>query len=67
VPPNKGVYRGRGRETIFVRVETRALDSLPSLSWQDQLPPLDAPLTAIVTRARYGGNGLEDQEAQQQQ
>jgi transglutaminase-like putative cysteine protease len=66
-PPNKGVYRGRGRETIFVRVETRALDSLPSLSWQEQLPPLDVPLTAIVTRPRYGGAGPEDQEAQQQQ
>jgi transglutaminase-like putative cysteine protease len=48
VPPNKGVYRGRGTETISVRVETRELDRLPSLSWQEQLPPLNIPLTAIV-------------------
>ena len=26
VPPNKGVYRGTGDETIFVRVETRQLE-----------------------------------------
>src|SRR6266849_7259673 len=47
VPPNKGVYRGQAREAIFVRVETRALEHLPSLSWQEQLPPLHGPLTAI--------------------
>jgi len=47
VPPNKGVYRGRVQEGIHVRVETRELDSLPSLSWQEQLPPLNVPLTAI--------------------
>lgn len=47
VPPNKGVYRGRAQEAIHVRVETRELDSLPSLSWREQLPPLNVPLTAI--------------------
>jgi transglutaminase-like putative cysteine protease len=66
VPPNKGVYRGRGEESIFVRVETRALDSLPSLSWQDQLPPLNVPLTAILSRPRAEPL-LDEQEAQQQQ
>ena len=52
VPPNKGVYHGQARETIFVRVETRALEHLPSLSWQEQLPPLHGPLTAIPSPAR---------------
>jgi transglutaminase-like putative cysteine protease len=50
VPPNKGVYRGQAQETICVRVETRALDHLPSLAWRDELPPLQVPLTAIVSR-----------------
>ncbi len=66
VPPNKGVYRGRGREAIFVRVETRELAGLPSLSWQEQLPPLNVPLTAILTRPPAEPL-LDEQEAQQQQ
>lgn len=64
VPPNRGVYRGRARESIFVRVATRALDRLPSLSWQEQLPPLTAPLTAIVPRPRPAP--APDEEMQQQ-
>jgi transglutaminase-like putative cysteine protease len=52
VPPNKGVYRGRAQEQIEVRVETRELTSLPSFSWQDQLPPLNVPLMAIQSGPR---------------
>lgn len=66
VPPNKGVYRGKATEAISVRVETRTLVALPSLSWQEQLPELQTPLTAIVG----GRNGLalvSDDEASQQQ
>jgi transglutaminase-like putative cysteine protease len=48
VPPNKGTYRGTGDETIQVRVATRTLDRLPSLSWHDQLAPLDVPMHAVV-------------------
>jgi transglutaminase-like putative cysteine protease len=64
VPPNKGVYRGRGDESISVRVESRLLERLPSLSWQQQLPPLHIPLTAIAGPRR----GLEaiEEESQQQ-
>jgi transglutaminase-like putative cysteine protease len=65
VPPNRGIYRGRGEENIFVRVETRRLERMPSLSWQEQLPPLNVPLTALRTRPR--ANGLGEEEAQQQQ
>jgi transglutaminase-like putative cysteine protease len=50
VPPNKGTHRGQARETISVRVATRELARLPSLSWQDQLPPLDVPLTSLIRR-----------------
>jgi transglutaminase-like putative cysteine protease len=64
VPPNKGIYRGQARETIRVRVETRALERLPSLAWQDQLPPLQVPMTAIVTGRR--GEAGKVEEAHQQ-
>jgi transglutaminase-like putative cysteine protease len=67
VPPNKGVYRGRGEETILVRVETRALDRMPSLSWQEHLRPLDVPLTAMRGANRPGIPGDEQMEQQQQQ
>jgi transglutaminase-like putative cysteine protease len=64
VPPNKGVYRGQAQESIFVRVETRALDQLPSLSWQEQLPPLHGPLTAIPTPVRDLARPREDEQQQ---
>jgi transglutaminase-like putative cysteine protease len=64
VAPNKGVCRTRGRESILVRVETRTLERLPSLTWQEQLPPLDAPPTAILERAGSEPQGAE--EIQQQ-
>ncbi len=65
VPPNKGVYRGSGEETILVRVETRELERMPSLAWQDHLRPLDVPLTAL-RRARPRAPE-DDEQAQQQQ
>jgi transglutaminase-like putative cysteine protease len=66
VPPNKGIYRGEALERIFVRVETRELESLPSRSWQEQLPPLNVPLTAIVPGKRLQGSQLAESEQQQQ-
>jgi transglutaminase-like putative cysteine protease len=65
VPPNRGVYRGRAQESIFVRVETREMGRVPSLSWQEQLPPLNVPRTAIVCPPR--GRGDEEGDQQQQQ
>jgi transglutaminase-like putative cysteine protease len=65
VPPNKGVYRGRADQEIYVRVETRELDRLPSLSWQEELPPLHVPLTAIRPPRREAPR--QEEEAQQQQ
>jgi transglutaminase-like putative cysteine protease len=65
VPPNKGVYRGIGEETIGARVETRLLERLPPLSWQEQLPPMQVPLTAI--RKTMHAEPTTAEEAQQQQ
>jgi transglutaminase-like putative cysteine protease len=66
VPPNKGIFRGKASESILVRVETRTRDTLPSLSWQEQLPPLHVPLTAMLpARRQYLLN--EDDHGQQQQ
>lgn len=65
VPPNKGIYRGQAQEAISVRVETRALERLPSLTWQDELPPLQVPLTAIVSRSLR--QPAHDEELPQQQ
>jgi transglutaminase-like putative cysteine protease len=67
VPPNKGIYRGKAEETIFVRVETRALERLPSLSWQEQLPPLNVPLLAIRSPQRGEFGNPHEYESQQQQ
>src|SRR5262249_50594736 len=67
VPPNKGVYRGHGRETILVRVETRALERMPSLSWQEHLRPLDVPLTAMRSPNHPEAADEEQVEEQQQQ
>ena len=68
VPPNKGVCRTRGTEAISVRVETRALDRLPALSWHDQLPPLGVPLTAVIAaRELWQPHGEEMEQQQQQQ
>jgi transglutaminase-like putative cysteine protease len=64
VPPNKGIYRGTCEETISVRVETRALERLPPSSWQEQLPPLQVPLTAI--RKTLHTEPTSAEEAQQQ-
>jgi transglutaminase-like putative cysteine protease len=67
VTPNKGVYRGKGDETMLVRVETRELERVPSLSWRDELPPLDVPLTAIQSQRRQSAGTATDSEQQQQQ
>ncbi|MFO0845242.1 MAG: transglutaminase family protein [Gemmataceae bacterium] len=67
VPPNKGLFKGKATEAIRVRVETRTLPALPSLSWQEQLPPLQAPLTEIVSGRRALSLTTEDDASQQQQ
>lgn len=67
VPPNKGTYRGSGDERIEVRVVTRPLDRLPSLSWRDQLAPLDTPrLSVLRTPPVFGIDGDRPPDRSQQ-
>lgn len=66
VPPNRGTFRGPGRETISVRVATRELDRVPSLSWHERLQPLDVPLLAIA-RHSHAADSSDEQVQQQQQ
>lgn len=67
VAPNRGVYRGSGEEKIFARVQTRQLERLPTLSWQDQLPKLDVPLTMVLTTLQREPSSTEEDQQQQQQ
>lgn len=67
VPPNKGIYRGVGEETIFARVESRELPRLPTLSWRDQLPPLHVPLMMVLAHLRQEQSAEEESQQQQQQ
>jgi transglutaminase-like putative cysteine protease len=66
VPPNKGVSRGNADQSISVRVESRTLERLPPLSWQEQLPPLQVPLRAILPRRRPVSSDVVEMEQQQQ-
>jgi transglutaminase-like putative cysteine protease len=67
VSPNKGVYHGRAEECILVRVETRSLARLPSLSWLEALPPFEVPLIPIAARYRNGAPDSSFQSQQSQQ
>jgi transglutaminase-like putative cysteine protease len=66
VPPNKGVSRGSADQTISVRVETRTLERLPPLTWQEQLPALQVPLRAILPFRRSAASSIAEMEQQQQ-
>ena len=50
---------------LRARRDARRWNGLPSLSWQEQLPPLNVPLTAILPRPH--GNPVPGDEDQQQQ
>ena len=69
VPPNKGIYRGGAHQKISVRVESRQLDRAPPIAWHESLPPLQAPLRAMVPREGIFAptNVLEMEQQQQQQ
>jgi transglutaminase-like putative cysteine protease len=68
-PPNRGVYRGRAGQEISVRVETRQLDALPTLDWEEELPPPDAPLVVVASstfKAEASAAEIDQQHQQQQ-
>ena len=62
---NVDICAERDSETVEChRVETRELPRLPSLSWQEQLPPLNVPLQEILVRSQ--AELRAEEEAQQQ-
>lgn len=65
VAPNRGTYRGAAKQSVSVRVATRALDRLPALDWQERLPPLDVP--TILFDEGAAGSEQEYLVQQQQQ
>ncbi len=67
VPPNKGVYRGGGEESIEVSVSTRWLSSVPPELMAERVRKL--PLTASPTPPNLveAEAGLVQQQQQQQQ
>lgn len=67
VSPNKGVYRGRASEEISVRVESRSLSRLPSVSWQDTAPSFKVPLMSVASRTYMQDLGFDSSQQQQQQ
>lgn len=67
VPPNKGVYRGKSDEQIFVRVETRELNRLPTVVWQETLPTFEIPLMAINSAGRFNFDDRDHNDQHQQQ
>lgn len=64
VPPNKGVFRGSGTERIDVRISTRVLKRLPSITWHDQLPPLRVPVSTGVRELAAATSLAEEQQQQ---
>jgi transglutaminase-like putative cysteine protease len=64
VSPNKGVYRGRASEEISVRVESRSLSRLPSVSWQDTAPAFKVPLTSVASRMCMQEVGFDSSQQQ---
>ena len=68
VPPNKGVYRGAGEESIEVSVSTRWLSSVPPELMAERVRKL--PLTATPTPPNLveaEAGRLQQQQQQQQQ
>ena len=61
-----GGFHPKGHQGVRLH-QTRRLEALPSMSWQEQLPPLDTPLTTIVSGRRALDLSSVDESQQQQQ
>ena len=66
VPPNRGVYRGSGKESIDVSVTTRRLPSVPPELTAERFRKLNVPVRDAPTPILVGG-GQQQQQQQQQQ
>ena len=64
VPPNKGVYRGSGREKIKVSVNSRELEAVPPELSPERVNPISIP-TAPGGRAYSRADSGQQQQQQQ--
>jgi transglutaminase-like putative cysteine protease len=71
VPPNRGVYRGRARETLEVVVSTRPAAGVNVVGLRDQIEGLDVPVYAELPSrgrdSRFESDEVHDRVARQQQ
>ncbi len=67
VPPNKGLYRGAGKESINVAVHTEALRTIPSDLFPEKIAPLAPTAPAPVTLPFRRIDAHNQEHAQQQQ
>jgi len=68
VPPNKGVYRGKAKETIHVEVTSRVLDEVPAELAPERFQPIGLPLFPGWSRdRRFDAVAVEEAQQQQQQ
>ena len=70
VPPNKGLYRGAGRETIMVEVETFVLKDIPGDLFPERITPMIGAMQAqhqLAQTAMRQEHELAQQHQQQQQ
>ena len=71
VPPNRGVYRGRARETLEVVVSTRPAAGVNVVGLRDQIEGLDVPVYAELPSrgrdARFEADEVHNRVARQQQ
>ncbi len=66
VPPNKGLYRGKAKEKIGVKVTTKQLKSVPPELLAEHVHNLPMPTAQILRRARDDDGGQQQQQQQQQ-
>ena len=71
VPPNRGVCRGRARETLEAVVSTRPATGINVVGLRDQIQGLDVPVYAELPSrgrdARFEPDEIHDRVARQQQ
>ena len=65
VPPNKGVYRGTGKEKIEVSVTSRALEGVPPELNAERVNPLPIPTTPGGRGYTRGADSGQQQQQQQ--
>jgi transglutaminase-like putative cysteine protease len=67
VPPNKGLYRGPGKESIKVTVETTPLSHIPNDLFPEKIAPLLAGHATPAAHFPPRAAGHHQEHAQQQQ